>query len=78
MRSLLAPRARVGLGGLVPAGSVELPLFMRMMSSVGPSVGADHGSAVSTRYAAPFSFTGVLHEVADLQRADHGRPNFSR
>ena len=26
---------------------------MRMMSSVGPSVGYDHGSAVSSRYAAP-------------------------
>jgi len=46
-----------------PAGSVELPLFMSMMSSVGPSVGEDHGSAVSPRYAAPFPFTGTLHEV---------------
>ena len=34
-----------------------------MMSSVGPSVGYDHGSAVSTRYEAPFPFTGTLHEV---------------
>ena len=46
-----------------PAGSAELPLFMRMMSSVGPSIGYDHGSAVSTRYEAPFAFTGTLHEV---------------
>ncbi|MFK8026285.1 MAG: arylsulfatase [Ilumatobacter sp.] len=46
-----------------PAGSAELPLFMRMMSSVGPSVAFDHGSAVSTRYAAPFPFEGTLHEV---------------
>ena len=46
-----------------PAGSVELPLFMRMMSSVGPSVASDHGSAVSNRYEAPFAFTGTLHEV---------------
>ncbi len=44
-------------------GSVELPLFMRMMSSVGPSVAYDHGSAVSNRYRAPFPFTGKLHEV---------------
>ena len=34
-------------------GTADLPLFMRMMSSVGPSVGFDHGSAVSARYAAP-------------------------
>ncbi len=46
-----------------PAGSIELPLFMRMMSSVGPSIAYDHGSAVSNRYEAPFAFTGTLHEV---------------
>jgi arylsulfatase len=46
-----------------PAGSADLPLFMRMMSSVGPSIAYDHGSAVSNRYEAPFSFTGTLHEV---------------
>jgi arylsulfatase A-like enzyme len=46
-----------------PAGSVDLPLFMRMMSSVGPSVGYDHGSPVSNRYEAPFAFAGTLHEV---------------
>lgn len=36
---------------------------MRMMSSIGPSVGADHGSAVSDRYTAPFPYDGTLHEV---------------
>ncbi|MGY6500985.1 MAG: sulfatase-like hydrolase/transferase [Acidimicrobiales bacterium] len=41
----------------------DLTLFMRMMSSVGPSVGYDHGSAVSPRYEAPFAFTGTLHDV---------------
>jgi arylsulfatase len=46
-----------------PAGTAHLDLFMRMMSSVGPSVAYDHGSAVSQRYAAPFSFQGTLHEV---------------
>ncbi len=46
-----------------PAGSAELPLFMRMMSSVGPSVGFDHGSAVSNLYEGPFPFAGKLHEV---------------
>jgi arylsulfatase len=45
------------------AGSAELPLFMRMMSSVGPSVAYDHGSAVSSRYRAPFAFAGTLHEI---------------
>ena len=44
-------------------GSADLPLFMLMMSSVGPSVGFDHGSAVSNRYRSPFPFTGTLHEV---------------
>jgi arylsulfatase len=46
-----------------PCGQADLPLFMLMMSSVGPSVGYDHGSPVSTRYRAPFAFTGTLHEV---------------
>ena len=38
-------------------------MFMRMISSVGSSVGRDHGSPVSRRYAAPFAFTGKLNEV---------------
>jgi arylsulfatase len=46
-----------------PAGSCDLGFFMRMMSSIGPSIGADHGSAVSTRYEAPYAFTGTLHEI---------------
>jgi arylsulfatase len=46
-----------------PAGSIELPLFMLMMSSVGPSVGYDHGSPVSDRYEAPFRFSGRLVRV---------------
>jgi arylsulfatase A-like enzyme len=46
-----------------PAGSAELPLLMRMMSSVGPSIGYDHGSPVSNLYEAPFPFAGTLHEV---------------
>lgn len=47
----------------VPAGRVTIPFYMRMISSVGASVGYDHGSAVSTRYSAPFAFSGTLHEV---------------
>jgi arylsulfatase len=46
-----------------PAGSADLGLFMSMMSSVGPSIGEDHGSAVSRRYDAPFPFAGTLHEI---------------
>ena len=44
-------------------GSAALPLLMRMISSVGASVGYDHGSAVSPRYTAPFRFAGTLHDV---------------
>lgn len=54
-------------------GAADVPLYMRMMSSVGPSVGYDHGSAVSERYRAPFAYTGKLHEViieAGKPRAD--------
>ena len=46
-----------------PAGRVEIPIYMRMISSIGASVGYNHGSAVSPRYEAPFSFSGELHEV---------------
>lgn len=63
-------RRRAGMAGEMaisvngnPAGQVELPMFMRMMSSVGPSLAYDHGSPVSTRYAAPFPFEGTLHDV---------------
>jgi arylsulfatase len=47
----------------VACGQAELPLFMRMISSVGASIGYDHGSAVSARYDAPFRFTGSLESV---------------
>ena len=47
----------------VDAGQTDLPLYMRMISSIGPSIGFDHGSAVSDRYQAPYAFTGTLHEV---------------
>jgi arylsulfatase len=61
---------RIGPGGEatlvlddVPAGSLSVPFAMTMMSSVGPSVGYDHGSPVSDRYAAPFPFEGVLDRL---------------
>ena len=47
----------------VEIGRAEVPLYMSMMSSVGPSLGQDHGSAVSLRYEAPFAYTGELLEV---------------
>jgi arylsulfatase A-like enzyme len=47
-------------------GTIHLPLAMRMMSSTGPSVGADHGSPVSERYDDSFPFEGHLDRV-DIQ-----------
>ena len=47
----------------VPAGEAELAFAMRMISSVGASIGSDHGSQISTRYTGPFPFEGTLHEV---------------
>jgi len=44
-------------------GRGTIPFYMRMVSSVGSSVGEDHGSAVSARYDAPFAYTGTLHDV---------------
>jgi len=55
-------RAEIVVDGRV-AGDADLGLFMRMISSIGPSVGGDHGSAVSERYIAPYEFTGTLHEI---------------
>jgi len=55
------------------AGSVTVPFAMFIMSSIGPSVGHDHGSAVSDRYSAPFPFEGTLHRV-DVQLAGAPTP----
>lgn len=52
----------VEVGG-EPAGSADVPLYMRMISSVGTSIGYDHGSPVSTRYRGPFPYGGTLHAV---------------
>ena len=47
----------------VECGRLDLPVYMGIISSVGTSIGRDHGSAVSDRYEGPFPFTGTLHEV---------------
>jgi arylsulfatase len=54
------------------AGSLEIPFAMFIMSSIGPSVGFDHGSPVSDRYDGPFGFEGDLRrvDVALVSRAD--------
>jgi arylsulfatase A-like enzyme len=49
-----------------PAGSLHVPMVMRMMSSTGPSIGSDHGSPVSRRYVDAFPFEGTLQRV-DIQ-----------
>ena len=50
--------------------------LMTMISSVGPSVGYDHGSPVSDRYAAPNPFTGRLHALhIDADPAGRHRPD---
>ncbi|MEM9135404.1 MAG: arylsulfatase [Actinomycetota bacterium] len=54
--------AEVSIDG-EPCGRGAIPFYMRMVSSVGSSLGRDHGSAVSDRYRAPFAFTGTLHDV---------------
>ncbi len=43
-----------------PSGELDVPIAMTMISSVGPSVGYDHGSPVSDRYSGPFPFEGTL------------------
>jgi len=46
-----------------PSGSTDLDLYMRTVSSVGTSIGYDHGSPISLRYEAPFAYTGILEKV---------------
>jgi arylsulfatase len=46
-----------------PSGRLAVPFAMTMISSVGPSIGYDHGSPVSGRYLAPFPFGGRLKRL---------------
>jgi len=51
-------------------GDAEVPFAMHIISSVGPSVGYDHGSPVSGRYSGHFPFEGTLHKLTvDVVRA---------
>ncbi len=50
----------------VECGTLHIPFVMRMISSLGPSVGFDNGSLVSDRYTDSFAFQGELHRV-DIQ-----------
>jgi arylsulfatase A-like enzyme len=68
--SIGARVVRTGRGGRAElvidgraCGTLEVPFLMTMISSVGPSVGYDHGSAVSERYEAPFPFEGTLRRL---------------
>ena len=56
-----------------PAGAIEIPLVMMMISSVGASIGYNHGSAVSARYEAPFTFAGTLNSL-EIQLVDDDGP----
>jgi arylsulfatase len=57
----------------VAGGSVELPFVMQVISSIGPSVGFDHGSQVSPMYTGPSPFEGELHRV-DIQLVQRAAP----
>jgi arylsulfatase len=52
----------IGVNGQL-CGQADLPLMMMMISSVGASIGEDHGLAVSDRYQAPYPYSGDLHFV---------------
>ncbi|MEL7207013.1 MAG: arylsulfatase, partial [Actinomycetota bacterium] len=54
--------------------AADLPFMMRMISSLGASLGQDRGSQVSARYDGPFPFSGTLHEV-DFQVASRPKPD---
>jgi arylsulfatase A-like enzyme len=58
-------RAQLYIDGVL-VGQAELPVTLPIVISIGEglSCGRDAGSAVSTRYRAPFPFTGALKGVA--------------
>jgi arylsulfatase A-like enzyme len=54
-----------------PCGQLAVPFAMHIISSVGPSIGYDHGSPVSERYRGHFPFEGTLEKV-DIVVAQKG------
>jgi hypothetical protein len=54
-------------------GRVDVPFVMLILSSIGASVGFDHGSAVSPRYQSPFRFAGTIDRI-DFQVVGTPRP----
>ncbi len=67
---LKAEFRRLGRNGTIelfinqePNGMIEIPFYMRMITSGSASIGFDHGSPVSQLYDDLFSFTGKIHEL---------------
>jgi len=52
-------------------GTLAIPFVMRMIASVGASVGYDHGSPVSRAYDDEFPFAGTLERI-DIQLVSPG------
>lgn len=46
-----------------PSGTLAVPFVMTIISSVGPSIGYDHGSPVSDHYSGHFPFEGRLLRI---------------
>ncbi|MBJ7369454.1 MAG: sulfatase-like hydrolase/transferase, partial [Ilumatobacteraceae bacterium] len=57
-------------------GELYIPAIMRMISSVGASIGRDEGSAISKRYADEFAFRGKIHRL-DIQLLTENRAEAS-
>ncbi len=53
-------------------GTLDVAFAMRIISSLGPSVGYDHGSPVSNRYVDAFPFEGTLDRV-EIQLVSESR-----
>ena len=65
-------RASVVIDG-AEYGTVEFPFVLRGISSMGSSIGFDHGLPVSRRYSDAFPFEGTLHRV-DIELAKSRKP----
>ncbi len=46
-----------------PAGAMSVPFVMRIISSIGVTIGHDGPSSVSLAYAGPFAYSGVIERV---------------